>query len=49
MKVLYMSGYAGEILAQEGLLEAGLDFIPKPFTVAGISRKVREVLDRGRK
>jgi len=45
LKVLYMSGYTGNVIAHHGILDAGLNFIQKPFTVQGLAQKVREVLD----
>jgi PAS domain S-box-containing protein len=44
-RVLYMSGYTDNVLAQGGVLEAGLSFLQKPFTPAALVQKVREVLD----
>jgi len=46
MKVLYMSGYTDNAIAQHGVLASGLNFIEKPFTTKGFARKVREVLDK---
>jgi DNA-binding response OmpR family regulator len=46
MKVLYMSGYTDNAIAHHGVLEKGLSYIQKPFTVVALVRKVREVLDR---
>jgi CheY-like chemotaxis protein len=48
IKVLYMSGYAGDTIARQGVLEPGVSLVSKPFTLAILSRKVREVLDAGR-
>jgi two-component system, cell cycle sensor histidine kinase and response regulator CckA len=45
MKVLYMSGYTDNVIAHRGVLEEGVQFIQKPFTVYGLAVKVREVLD----
>ncbi len=45
IKSLYMSGYTADIIAQQGVIEAGLQFIEKPFSVKGLCAKVREVLD----
>ena len=45
MKVLFMSGYAADAIAQRGLLAPGIDFLPKPLTPSSITAKVREVLD----
>ena len=46
IKVLYTSGYAEEVIALHGVLETGLDFIPKPYSPRVIAHAVREVLDR---
>jgi two-component system, cell cycle sensor histidine kinase and response regulator CckA len=45
LKVIFMSGYAGEAIAREGGLEIGDAFIQKPFTPASLMQLVREVLD----
>jgi signal transduction histidine kinase/CheY-like chemotaxis protein len=45
MKVLYLSGYAGGAIVENGLLNTGAAFLPKPFTPLTLARKVREVLD----
>ena len=44
--VLFMSGYPEQAIGQDGVIEEGLDFLPKPFTVAELGARVREVLDR---
>ena len=48
MKVLFMSGYTGIAIAHQGALDADREFLQKPFTVEGLARKVREVLDASR-
>ncbi|MGC8495438.1 MAG: hypothetical protein ACP5SH_27320 [Syntrophobacteraceae bacterium] len=40
-----MSGYTADVIAPHGVLEAGIDFLQKPFSVKGLVEKVREVLD----
>jgi two-component system cell cycle sensor histidine kinase/response regulator CckA len=45
LKCLYMSGYTADVIAHRGVLEEGLSFIAKPFSLATLSGKVREVLD----
>ena len=45
MKVIFMSGYAEEVIADQGVLDAGTAFIKKPFSPGVLARKIREVLD----
>jgi CheY-like chemotaxis protein len=45
VKVLFMSGYADNAIVHHGVLDPGTRFIGKPFSVAEMRRKVREVLD----
>src|SRR5207247_4631504 len=46
LKVLYMSGYSDEDIAQHGVFGAGSPFIKKPFTPSLLTQKLREVLAR---
>jgi PAS domain S-box-containing protein len=46
LKRLFMSGYTSDIIAHHGVLDEALNFIQKPFTMADLTAKVREVLDR---
>jgi len=46
MKVLYMSGYAKNFISHQGILEKGMEYIQKPFTVNELATRVREVLDK---
>lgn len=45
IKCLFMSGYTDDIIADHGVLEGGVNFIQKPFSIDGLASKVREVLD----
>jgi len=45
LPVLLISGYATELLGQDGLAGERAQFLPKPFTGATLTRKVRAVLD----
>jgi len=45
LKCLFMSGYTGSVIAQQGLLEERINFIQKPFSIRALATKVREVLD----
>ncbi|MFN2324660.1 MAG: ATP-binding protein [Gemmatimonadales bacterium] len=44
-RVLYISGYTEDEVARQGLAAAGLAFLPKPFTPAELTDRVRELLD----
>jgi PAS domain S-box-containing protein len=46
-KVLYLSGYTDEAIHRHGVLEPGIAFLQKPFRLADLARKAREVLDSG--
>jgi two-component system, cell cycle sensor histidine kinase and response regulator CckA len=46
IRCLYMSGYTADVIAHRGVLDEGVDFIQKPFTVEQLSTKVREILER---
>ncbi len=46
LKVLFMSGYPANVIAHHGVLDQGVQFIQKPFSIKSLSVKVREVLDR---
>ena len=45
MKRLFMSGYTADVIAHHGVLDKGVHFIQKPFSLTGLAAKVREVLD----
>jgi two-component system, cell cycle sensor histidine kinase and response regulator CckA len=49
MKVLYMSGYTDSFIAGHGVLDPGIHLLHKPFIEEVLIRKVREVLDEGKK
>ncbi|MBI2900743.1 MAG: response regulator [Planctomycetes bacterium] len=46
LRILLMSGYTDRTLVDREPEAADLPFLQKPFTVAGLASKVREVLDR---
>jgi len=46
LPVLYISGYAADIIAEHGFLEEDIDMLEKPFSIAALTNKLREILDR---
>jgi CheY-like chemotaxis protein len=46
LKRLFMSGYMANAIAHHGVLEEGVHFIQKPFTMTDLASKVREALDQ---
>jgi two-component system cell cycle sensor histidine kinase/response regulator CckA len=48
MRVLFMSGYTEDFIVHHGVLDSGLHFVKKPFSVDRLGQKIREVLDEPR-
>jgi FixJ family two-component response regulator len=45
LKRLFMSGYTADVIAHHGVLDDGVYFIQKPFSMKDLANKVREVLE----
>jgi PAS domain S-box-containing protein len=45
MKVLFISGYTNDTAIHQGVVEAGINFLEKPFSPRVLGAKIREILD----
>jgi len=43
---LFMSGYTADVIAHHGVLDAGVHFIQKPFSLKDLAAKIRASLDK---
>ncbi|MFH0783283.1 MAG: PAS domain S-box protein [Pseudomonadota bacterium] len=46
IKILFMSGYTANVIAHHGVLDEGVQFIQKPFSMKDLGAKVRAILDQ---
>ena len=44
LKCLFMSGYTADVIAHHGVLDEGVNFIQKPFSIEGLMEKIHQVL-----
>ena len=45
LKRLFMSGYTADVIAQQGVISDGVNFIQKPFSMEGLAHAVRAAID----
>ena len=45
LRCLFMSGHSDEMLAKQGIIDPGVQFIQKPFTMKGLLAKVAEAMN----
>jgi two-component system, cell cycle sensor histidine kinase and response regulator CckA len=45
IKALYISGYTDSAIIHNGTLDPNIAFLQKPFSIEGLARKIREVLE----
>jgi signal transduction histidine kinase len=45
LKVLYTTGYTRNAIVHNGVVDYGVSFLAKPFSIDALARKIREVLD----
>ncbi len=44
IKQLFMSGYTADVIAHHGVLNEGIEFIQKPFSMHELSKRIKDVL-----
>jgi PAS domain S-box-containing protein len=44
LKVLYTSGYPQDVIAKRGVLDADVDYLPKPYSADALTSRVRSAL-----
>ncbi|MDZ7833518.1 MAG: PAS domain S-box protein [Desulfobacterales bacterium] len=47
LKILYMSGYTADVIAHKGVIDEGVQFIQKPFSMQELAVKVRKAIGPG--
>jgi CheY-like chemotaxis protein len=45
LKVLYTTGYTANAVVHNGVVDPGVDLLPKPFFYDQLARKIRSMLD----
>lgn len=45
IKVLFVSGYTSELVHKKGIIDSGLNFLPKPLLPNQLLKKTRDILD----
>jgi PAS domain S-box-containing protein len=46
IRVLFTSGYTANVIVHHGVLNEGVEFLAKPYSLERLSQRVREVLDK---
>jgi CheY-like chemotaxis protein len=47
-RTLFTSGYTENIIAHHGVLDRGIEFLSKPYTLEDLTLRVRKILDQAR-
>jgi len=47
LRILFVSGYAEDVIVERGILKTGIEFLAKPYSIEQLARRIREVLDGG--
>ena len=44
-KCLFMSGYTADVISHQGVLDEGVHFVAKPFSLEALGRAIRQALE----
>ncbi len=47
LKILFVSGYAADIMNRKGEVDSWVNLLSKPFTSQELTKRVRAILDAG--
>jgi DNA-binding response OmpR family regulator len=46
LRIIFISGYPENVVTRHGIQEDGMFYLPKPFSLQSLTRRVRQVLDQ---
>jgi DNA-binding response OmpR family regulator len=46
LKIIFISGYPENVVTRHGIQEDGMFYLPKPFSLQSLTRKVKQVLEQ---
>jgi DNA-binding NtrC family response regulator len=46
LKCLFTSGYSANVIAHQGVLDEGVFFLEKPFSMKNLAAKIRQALEQ---
>lgn len=44
LRVLFVSGYAHDVMAERGIVDQGIEFLPKPYSAEQLATRLRDLL-----
>jgi two-component SAPR family response regulator len=47
LKLLFSTGYTRNAIVHNGVVDAGTNFLQKPYSLNDLARKIRRILDAG--
>jgi two-component system cell cycle sensor histidine kinase/response regulator CckA len=47
LRIIFISGYPENVVTRDGIQKEGMFYLPKPFSLKSLTRKVKQVLEHG--